>query len=80
MMPGEYEPMGSALHALKTMIANFFLRDQSPYCAVCGRKMKTTQIEPLLTTRVDVVTFTCKSCGAGEKRARRRPVKAAQER
>lgn len=80
MMPGEYEPMGSALHSLRIMIADFLFRDQSPHCALCGRKMKTMQIEPLLTTRVDVVTFTCKSCGAGEKRARRRPAKAAKGR
>jgi hypothetical protein len=37
--------------------------------------MSPTEIEPLLTTRVDVVTFTCKACGHGERRAQRRPGK-----
>jgi len=35
--------------------------------------MSVTEIEPLLTARVDVVTFTCKECAGVEKRARRRP-------
>ena len=70
---GKCGPMPSELRSLLNSIAKSFLRDQDPYCALCGRKMSETQIEPLLTTRVDVVTFTCKSCGgAGEKRARRR--------
>jgi predicted RNA-binding Zn-ribbon protein involved in translation (DUF1610 family) len=67
--------MPSRLLSLFAAAARFFLRDQTPYCASCGRRMTPTQIEPLLTTRVDVVTFTCKKCGAGEKRARRRPGK-----
>jgi hypothetical protein len=61
--------------ALKKSVAKFFLRDQTPRCALCGRRMTPTQIEPLLITRVDVVTFTCKACGQGEKRAQRRAPK-----
>jgi predicted RNA-binding Zn-ribbon protein involved in translation (DUF1610 family) len=72
--------MWSGVRSVSGTIAKFFLREQDPYCASCGRKMSPTQIEPLLTTRVDVVTFTCKACGAGEKRARRRAAKSAAQR
>lgn len=73
--------MGETIfQSLRKSVAKFFLRDPSPYCVSCGRKMTATQIEPLLTTRVDVVTFTCKACGHGEKRARRRPAKSAAKR
>ena len=65
--------MAFSARSFAEAVAKYLLRDEGPYCAVCGRKMTPTQIEPLLTTRVDVVTFTCKDCAGEEKRARRRP-------
>jgi hypothetical protein len=65
--------MAFGARSLSRAVAKYLLRDDEPYCAICGRKMSVTEIEPLLTTRVDVVTFTCKECAGVEKRARRRP-------
>jgi predicted RNA-binding Zn-ribbon protein involved in translation (DUF1610 family) len=72
--------MRSSESSIFGWLARLILRDQTPYCTSCGRKMKSTQIEPLLTTRVDVVTFTCKDCASEEKRARRRPGKSGAKR
>jgi hypothetical protein len=64
-------PFGA--RSLSKAVAKYVLRDDEPYCVICGRRMSVTEIEPLLTARVDVVTFTCKDCAGEEKRVRRRP-------
>jgi hypothetical protein len=65
--------MAFGARSLSRAVAKYLRRDAEPYCVLCRRKMLVTEIEPLLTARIDVVTFTCRQCAGVEKRARRRP-------